>query len=323
MWIRTNNFREELSKASRVFQFSGLQYFTLNDGNEVNHHGEKISRKFRLTFGAALMTIVLYEIAYTAYYLLNRSWMNSERFENENFNSGVIMQEVVIVTIVCLLLLTVIHAYTSTSKAKQIFKLCEENCEILQSQFKFHVKISVFSSRFRKILVASTSFLLTKSLIYGIFVYYLEVSRLVPFSFTVLPFLFMLITLLRVLFYLLLINFNLEAIKLVLEQSERKITFPVDFSLKYFMALQNIYVKIWETTELANDICGPYLCSLLVLSVIGNTLVGYQIFLFTKGEINGQKAFRELKLYTKFWLWLTYSFQILQTCCFWSMQPSY
>lgn len=50
MFIKTNEFRKNLTNATLVFRISGLQYFRLDDVEEFSHHGSKISGKYNMMF---------------------------------------------------------------------------------------------------------------------------------------------------------------------------------------------------------------------------------------------------------------------------------
>jgi hypothetical protein len=312
MWNKTSNFRLELTKVSKIFRLFGLQYFTLTDESKVNHRGSETSKKFKLNFCLVLAVAFVSTAFKTVCYKLKRQHQMSESLLNENTESGALVEEINKLITVCLLFSSLTHAYCTTSTAKRIFKLCEDINDVFQNNLNLEVDYTRFSSHFKKVLFCSVGLLSTSTLMMAIVTYLDDELNLLFLLLDFSSYFFMFINLLRLVFFVMLVNFNFQNVSRCLKQVEnlnqsssfigvglRLKSFALlnekDSTSKVFVSLKRIHKNLWDMTELINQVSGPSISILTILSILGNTLGGYRIFLYTKGEVNLVEACRKFQ----------------------------
>lgn len=139
MWNKSSNFRVELSKSSNFLRFTGFQYFTLSDGNEVIHRGPNISRQHKSIFCAALAGVFLYDLVFTVAYFMRRIKLRSQ---NENVESEKIVQDMLTIIILISFSLSVIHSYNSSKLDSFFIDITEVDVLVLIERGYRHFDVS-------------------------------------------------------------------------------------------------------------------------------------------------------------------------------------
>lgn len=302
-----NNFREEISKATKLFRYFGLQYFALNEDDEVNHRSNRITKAQKIFFAFFLASVSLHSISFVIFFIIFRMIVTTSIEDTSNDLKAQLFS---IVFIVSTILVSVIQAFVSTPKIKKIFALSEEIWNIFAIKMNYEVDLKSFRKSFTKMCLLTVSALAVFTTALGIFTFYLIPSRFVLFCFAPFTFFLILVNLLRFIFFTMLINVNIKSLNLVLEQlsNQQNLMERSNVRRKLFgsnnhaapllphslsraiRASREIYALVWEMTELVNQVSGTMIAILVIVAALENTLGGYKIFLFIKNVVGFEET---------------------------------
>lgn len=293
-------FANSLSQATLIFRIFGLQYFTLTSSSKRKdfcHQDNHIPAKLKINFFFILAFISLQ----AAYLIYKFELMKSTEINDVNVRSVVVVQQYTQVSIMVFLVISLVHSYLVTPKTKLVFRHCEEIANIFEKLLAFPSEYDEFRKEFKKIYLTRLFLFIIASLVFILFlaVYKMELIVFTIF-FELLPYAVIEINLMRFVFFITLVNHNIQRMKLFVEHLKgqpsalahvrvinlKPMTFlkTSDFSQK-IISLKDIYGLCWEMTGLINSISGPSIAVLFFLTVFGNTIAGYKIFLKTKDDI--------------------------------------
>lgn len=292
MFGGNESFEKAFSKASRLFQCSGLQFFPItSSGKRFGYQESGVSTKFKILF--AVLTFVLMVFAGIWIFLvLTATGKSKNSFENK----WMLLRIIFPIAFEILLL----HSYLKTQKTKQIFRKSAEISNLIKRNFNINIDHGKFGENFMK-LVAKTIIFFTIgsiSVLISISVFESKSYVFVAALYIVFPYFVMHIFYLRFIFFIMVVLHNIQNMKMALEclHDSKKLENHFDalnfcvkpavkMKINYcaIASLKEVYGIIWEVSELVNELSGPSLIGLLFTTIMSNTSAGLKIYLASKG----------------------------------------
>lgn len=282
------SFNKSLSSATLIFRIFGAQYFTIDSKNDAfNYQDSGVSWKFKIYFAVILIGLSA-QTGILTWLLLSKADKDDEKARE-----AAAMDTAGHVFMMVFLLLTVTHAYMSTSKVKEIFAHSQEIAHIFESSLAMDSDYDGFETTFEKfcikfliVITACTLFLIGFTYLY----WPQELLNLIVFQ--ILPYAFIEVTVLRFIFFIMLVNHNSQKIKeffeiKIAEKNQSLINFGALQNMEFqkIIAVKEIYGLLRNMTRLINQVSGPSISIFFISLVLADTLGGYMIFLYIKDVV--------------------------------------
>lgn len=275
-WKGSKGTDDSLSSTTRVFQIFGLQFFTLDNSTEnrkFNHRGESISTKFKFLFCCQIALLLL---------LLGAFVSLSEC-------DGELKVDKIIKIGGCVIVgLSIIQSFITTSKVKSIFRLHEDVGELFRRRLSLDDESSALSKNFSKLLCTFNVvqvFIITTAL--GSSFLFHGSSALYVAAFKSCIRYIAGVNLLRVVFYTRLVGDNISLMRKAIAKfhgNAKLEKVPRENLTFKFTSLKEIYGKVWEMTDLINDVSGPVLVYMIVYVVVGSAVNGMKAYSIIKSD---------------------------------------
>ena len=186
---------------------------------------------------------------------------------------------------------TVVHSYTSSLKAKQIFVLVKKINykfgETLMFNLDFAGHAAGIKNFFYKMLIFYLGWIAT----FLISTYFLDFQGLKFVCLKTYTSTVGFMVVFRFVFHLNVVTMNLKTVNkylvsIVQSQKSPKHARPeyLKISAKNFSVLSEIYELCWEMATLANKISGPFLVFTFIFSIVYSSVSGYVVFLCILGK---------------------------------------
>lgn len=288
--LNNKNFNKSLSKATFIFRIFGLQYFTFSSNyKSLGYQENSISRKFKISL-AVVLTLILTQIGYLIWVLLA-----VEKRDIENFRQAFYMGVFAHFNIMAFLLLSVVHAYITTSDVKTVLKHCVEIAKILEKSLMINSDYDEFGRTFQNFCIKFVTALLPCTLFLIGYTYMYDTKELLNvITLQVFPYTFIEVIILKFIFFVMLVDHNAQRLQIffcikIKEKENDKIR--INFStmdlkdLEKIISVKEIYGLMLKMTRLINNISGLTISIFFLIFVLGSSLAGYMIFLVTKNVV--------------------------------------
>ena len=287
-----SNLFKALANHTILFQVMGFQFFALDKMNSRNFF-----EKHKFNFG----TIVFVLAAATAVF----SYISSnfrKRYE-DGIATSLVMDDFASLNVMFCMISKISFSFAMRHKTRKIFLNLDSISKIFSAELNLNLDYKAFGKKFSKVCILFWCVILASTIVVFIFLTRESLfDEWVIFTlFVVISYLFFETSLIRFVFYTMLIKFQLVNMEKFLVRfrenlfmitniqkscREVHITISENKSNNFdsIMSFKRIYSLILKTMILINNVCGMLNALLIVLIVMAQINVSYQIFLWTKGE---------------------------------------
>lgn len=292
---------EELNNYLIVFEILGLQYFSLKSLFKVDTKKTKSPSWFRLLY--MIFTIIVSFIILRLYG--NISGLGLIKALHQNSIIALAVQNIMVLAFIFAITISIIHAYITTKKTKQIFVISSKIKKLCMEAFGKSVDVKALK---KKLFRRTRSMAMYFSLFHLLMLVCDQDSLPVSVLVTALKN-FILITLsFRLIFYTSLVNEHLNFLEemvqelfpsppiKIIDNIHLHLTFGKtatikDTPLKKIMVARKMYCNLIEITNLVNETVGLSIFLLFISLVITMTSGGYRFFVASMGGPGGETLY--------------------------------
>lgn len=299
--IKAVSMKKSQSGSGIVFELFGLQFFTLSseEFQDRINAASSISKKHRF-----YLVIVILMLSSQVSGIIYAIRLEALVQQNDNVMKGLTVQFSAYFSMIVVILVTVLNAFTSTSKAKKIFASFENVFGVFAHSLNELVDYEAYNQKFKATFFKVVFIFIVSTAAVLAFIFHFNQSNKPIFLWAVLsvyPYFFFAILFSYFLFMVELVKQNLQSMRDVLDKLHelhdcKKLCLQIvdahfklrhDKMFKSLTKLKTIYsILVSDCVSLTNEFIGlPLLVAIIVL-VMGNISGGYKVYLRMMDEID-------------------------------------
>ena len=292
-----SNLFKALARHTILFQIMGLQFFALDKINTRNFF-----KKHKYNFGIIIffLTSVIAVFSYIS--------SNFRKRYDDDIGTSLVLDDFAGLNVIFCMISKVSFSFAMRHKTRKIFFYLDSISKIFSAELNLNLDYEKFGRNFTKVSIFFWLVILASTIIV-----FFSLTREAFFDewiiFTIcvaITYLFFETSLIWFVFFTMLIKFQLVNMEKFLVRfrenllmisniqkscREVRITISETKSNNFdcLMSIKRIYGLVLKTMILINNVCGMLNALLIVLIVMAQINVSYQIFLWTKGEQSNQE----------------------------------
>jgi len=292
---------ESLSTCTLLFQFTGLQFFSLSSKNQLLPTSKLLLHK--IIFGCVLLYVLLEIIGIAVVIKVEQKELEEQSKNSTKTQMGMLVHYGSYTFMTFVILVSTLHAWFNSVKAMKVFNQFERIQKTFEDETGCVPKYEAFIKKFKTVIALYMVLFGTMTVITLGFIYYHNKSTIFYWALlVVLPYFVMGVSYLRFCFYIEIVNINLQTVYevqkrafdlkqimkveeiqefntdlMIITKSENETVFDT------VVVLKRIYGLLYEVSTWVNEVSGVASILQILVFIIANSSAGYKVFLIASG----------------------------------------